>query len=73
MDRPTHDSRETNGRVTNAQLNEKLEAFRREVKLWVALGLVGGQTAASLVTAFVTRMGPHDQATALAHVVASLF
>lgn len=64
---------ETNGRVTNAQLNGKLDDFRREVKLWVALGLVGGQTVASLVTAFVTRMSPPDQAAALAHLATSLF
>jgi hypothetical protein len=63
---------EGNGtRVTNAQLDAKLNDFRREVKLWVALGLVGGQTLAGIVTAVVTRMGPVEQAQAVAHVVAA--
>lgn len=64
---------EKNGRVTNAQLDAKLNDFRREVKLWVALGLVGGQTLAGIVTAVVTRMGPAEQAHALAHAAAYLF
>jgi hypothetical protein len=62
-----------NTRVTNRQLDEKLENLRREVKLWVALALVGGQTVAGVATALITRMGPVDQAHAAAHVVASLF
>lgn len=64
---------ENGGRVTNAQLNAKLEDFRREVKLWVALGLVGGQTVASIVTALITRVGPADQVHALAHAATYLF
>lgn len=64
---------ETNGRVTNSQLNEKLESLRREVKLWIALALLGGQTLAGVATALVTRMGPADQVSAIAHYATHLF
>lgn len=40
---------------------------RREVKLWVGLCLVGGQTVASLLTAYVTHLTPPQQALAILH------
>lgn len=60
----------TPDRVSNKDLYETLKDFptRRELRLTVGLALIGGQLIASLVTAFVTRMGPAQQASALYHI-----
>lgn len=52
-------------------LEEKVEerfVRKGEFKLWLALGLVSGQTVASLVTAYVTHLSPPQQAQALYHL-----
>lgn len=61
---------DTPDRVSNKDLYEALKDFptRRELRLTVALALVGGQLVASLVTAWITRMSPPAQAAALYHI-----
>lgn len=52
-------------------LEEKMEnrfARKGEMKLWIALGLLGGQTVASLIAAYITHLSPPQQAQALYHV-----
>jgi hypothetical protein len=52
------------------KIEEKLKDVpnRREVKLWIALGLLGGQTVASLIAAYITHLSPPEQAQALYHL-----
>lgn len=56
------------------KFEEKLKDVptRREMKLWIALGLVGGQTVASLITAYITSLSPPQQVHALADLALSL-
>lgn len=60
---------ETPDRVTNKDLYETLKDFptRRELRLSLVVGLVSGQTVASLLTAYVTNLSPPQQALALIH------
>lgn len=54
-----------------SQLEQKMEdrfARKGEMKLWIALGLVGGQTAASLIAAYITRLSPPEQVKALVDI-----
>lgn len=47
------------------RLEEKLDgrfATKSDVRMWVAVGLVGGQTVAAAITAFVTHLSPAQQA-----------
>lgn len=57
-------------RVSNKDLYETLKDFptRRELRMTLALGLIGGQTVASLVTAYITHLSPPQQALAIFHV-----
>jgi hypothetical protein len=53
-------------------LEQKIEkgfARKNEVKLWIALGLLGGQTAASLIAAYITHLSPPEQAAALFNLI----
>lgn len=42
---------------------------RREMRLTVTVGLLGGQTLASLIAAYITHLSPPQQAVALFHLV----
>lgn len=47
------------------RLEEKVDerfATKSDVRMWVAVGLVGGQTVAAAVTAAVTHLSPAAQA-----------
>lgn len=47
------------------RLEEKIDerfATKSDVRMWVALGLVGGQTVAAAITAVVTHVSPARQA-----------
>lgn len=75
VDRPTLKDVYEVARSVEDKFEEKLKDVptRREMKLWIALGLVGGQTVASLVTAYITKLSPPQQAHALANLALSLF
>ena len=75
VERPTlKDVYEVAQRVED-KVEEKLRDVpnRREMKLWIALGLVGGQTVASLVTAYITNLSPPEQVHAVAAFIAHQF
>lgn len=61
------------------RLEDKVEAklkdvpSRREVRLTIAVALLGGQALASLITAYITKQTPPQQAHALAQLALSLF
>lgn len=54
------------------KIDEKF-ATKDDVRLYIAIGLLGGPMAASLITAAVTRMTPPEQVDALGDLLLSLF
>lgn len=58
------------------ELFEKIDdkfATKSDVRLWIAIGLLGGPTLATLLTTLITRQTPPEQAQAIARFVTSLF
>lgn len=47
------------------RLEEKIDqrfATKSDMRMWVSVGIVGGQSVAAAITAWVTRMSPAQQA-----------
>jgi hypothetical protein len=72
MSRSHEDDKQTPARVTHRDVYEAVTDLRHEIqegfvtkselRMWVVLGIVGGQGVAAAITAWVTQMGPTAQA-----------